>query len=132
MSCTEKSETSSLKKELKLLNTGIEYADNLSVQKIKYFDKNKIFCKLINDVVEFYYNQWYTYDTSVTEFFNTLSNLGGQRTVNMIRSAMFLNQGRETNDDIQSCQMNLGGPSEKNMLQLQSGYATNSVVRKSL
>ena len=85
MSSTEKSETSSLKKELKLLNAGIEYADNLSVIlndliRRGLIDKDKIFSKLINDVVEFYYNQWYTYDTSVIEFFNTLSNLGGQRT----------------------------------------------------
>lgn len=119
------------------MNAGIEYDDNLSVIlndliRRGLIDKDKIFSKLINDVVEFYYNQWYTYDTSIIEFFNTLSNLAGQRTVNMIRIPMFLNQGRETNDHIQSCQMNLRGPSEKNMLQLQSGYATNSVVRKSL
>ena len=134
---SDSSDSLSIDKEWRLIAIGVENADPICVKLNELLrrgtiSKQKIFYKYVQDVVEFYYDPRHEYSEDVVEFFNTLSYLGGRRTTNMIRGPMFAGQGRGSFHTSDSCQMNLGGPSEETCRKRQAGYTTKSGVIKSL
>ena len=123
--------------EWRLIAIGVENADPVCVKLNELIrrgkiSKDKIFYKYLHDVIEFYCDPRHEYSEDVVEFFNTLTYLGGRRTTNMIRGPMFAGQGRGSFHSLESCKMNLGGPSEETCRKRQAGYTTKSGVIKSL
>ena len=74
-SCDEKACDSDIDEDdLKTIYVGIDQADSLCIQlneliKTGKIQKDRIFYKVINDVVQIMYNPFHPYDREVIEFF---------------------------------------------------------------
>ncbi len=117
--------------EWHLVAIGVEEADQVCVKlndliRRGVVSKDRIFYKYLKDVIEIFY------DKEVVEFFNTIINLGGRRTANMIRSPMYQGEGRGCFHNPATMKMNLGGPSDETCRKRQAGYTCKSGVIKSL
>eukprot|EP00795_Rhopilema_esculentum_P003456 gene3458-1835_t len=73
------------------------------------------------------------YGKDETEFFNSIRQLGGRRTVNFIRGPVDNGEGkRGSKQSKETCEMNFGGPSETVCNKHQAGYTIKSGVIKPL
>ena len=84
--CNEKESDSEIDEDdLTTVYVGIDQADILCVKlneliKTGKLQKDRIFYKFMNDVVQVMYDPFHPYDREVIEFFNTITYLGGKAT----------------------------------------------------
>ena len=136
-SCDEKTCDSDIDEDdLKTVYVGIDQADSLCIKlnkliKTGKIQRERIFYKVINDVVQIMYDPFHSYDREVIEFFNTITYLGGKATTCFIRGPMNLGDGKDSHRTKEK-KMNLGGPSESVCRKYQAGYTPDPGVIKAL
>ena len=136
-SCDEKTCDSDIDEDdLNTVYVGIDQADSLCIKLNKLIEtgkiqRDRIFYKVINDVVQIMYDPFHPYDREVIELFNTITYLGGKATTCFIRSPMNLGDGKDSHRTKEK-KMNLGGPSESVCRKYQAAYTPDPGVIKAL
>lgn len=122
--------------DLKTVYVSIDQADSLCTKlnkliKTGKIQRDRIFYMVINDVIQIMYDPFHPYDREVTEFFNTITYLGGKATTCFIRGPMNLGDGKDRHRTKEK-KMNLGEPSESVCRKYQAGYTPDPGVIKAL
>ena len=97
-----------------------------AVIKTGKIQKDRIFYKVINDVVQTMYNPFHSYDR---EYFNTITHLRVKATTCFIRGPMNLGDSKDSHRTTEK-KMNLGGPSESVCSNCQAGHTPDPGVIK--
>lgn len=101
-SCNEKESDGEIDEgDLTTVYVGIDQADIPCVKlnkliKTGKIQKDRIFYKFMNDVVQEMYDLFHPYDREVIDFFNTITYLGGKATTCFIRGPMNFGNGKDS------------------------------------